>query len=171
MSELVWDVLESQEDDSVNFVAATNDGGNIETRFVQREPDHFIIYLSSHTGCNKSCRMCHLTATGQTTMTDVTPEQYIEQARRVFDYWETMDPIAMAIRYYRLNSPYPLSAFDIPTREDNDHVHFNFMARGEPLANKYMLRTTSETFDSTASTIIFFQRSKSRRSCQQRSRI
>ncbi len=111
-----WDVLESQEDSSVNFVAETEDGGKIETRFVQRTPEYFIVYLSSHTGCNKSCRMCHLTATGQTYFTPVTPEEYYQQAERVFGYWQTV------------------------RQEETDTVHFNFMARGEPLANTHMLQ-------------------------------
>jgi adenine C2-methylase RlmN of 23S rRNA A2503 and tRNA A37 len=113
-----WDVLESQEDSSVNFVADKEDGGKIETRFVQRDPDYFIVYLSSHTGCNKSCRMCHLTATGQTYFTPTTPNEYLQQAERVFRHWYTVQ------------------------QKETKTVHFNFMARGEPLANPHMLRST-----------------------------
>lgn len=112
-----WTVLESKEDSSVNFVTDTEDGGKLEARFVQRVPEYFIAYLSSHTGCNKSCRMCHLTATGQTYFTPVTPSEYFQQAKRIFDHWKTV------------------------RQEETKTVHFNFMARGEPLANKFMLRS------------------------------
>ncbi len=147
MSELVWSVLESQEDSSVNFVAETEDGGKIETRFVQRSPEYFIVYLSSHTGCNKSCRMCHLTATGQTYFTPVTPDQYLQQAHQVFKHWDLIEP---GIR--RSDFGEYANILDIPTREDK-HVHFNFMARGEPLANDFMLRDVSFTDESSIATI------------------
>jgi adenine C2-methylase RlmN of 23S rRNA A2503 and tRNA A37 len=57
--------------------------------------------------------MCHLTATGQTRLRDVTFGEMIEQARTVLEYYRR----------------------EPPARK----VHFNFMARGEPLANKALL--------------------------------
>lgn len=100
--------LDSALDKSVNFFVGTPDGGKIETRFVQRYADRFIVYISSMTGCDKACRFCHLTQNGETMATLLTREQMISQAETVL-------------------------------RESNFEgaklVHFNFMARGEPLSN------------------------------------
>ena len=100
--------LDSALDKSVNFFIDTPDGGKIETRFVQRYEDRFIVYISSMTGCDKACRFCHLTQNGETMATLLTREQMLAQAEQVL-------------------------------RESNftgaKLVHFNFMARGEPLSN------------------------------------
>jgi 23S rRNA (adenine2503-C2)-methyltransferase len=103
----------SERDDSVNWDRPA-DVGRFETRYVRRCPDYFVVYLSSQTGCAQGCRMCHLTATGQTRLRDATAGEMIEQAKTVLDH-------------YRRTAP--------PARS----VHFNFMARGEPLANKALL--------------------------------
>src|SRR5437764_13625191 len=58
--------------------------------------------------------MCHLTATGQTRLRDATFGELIEQAKTVLDH-------------YRREA--------LPARS----VHFNFMARGEPLASRTLL--------------------------------
>lgn len=58
-------MLKSQLDSSVNFVE-TQLVGFLESRYVRREPRYFVAYLSSQTGCNRGCGMCHLTVTGQT---------------------------------------------------------------------------------------------------------
>jgi 23S rRNA (adenine2503-C2)-methyltransferase len=100
--------LNSALDKSVNFFVSTPDGGKIETRFVQRYTDRFIVYISSMTGCDKACRFCHLTQNGETMATLLTREQMVAQAEMV------------------LNE----SSF-----ADAKLVHFNFMARGEPLSN------------------------------------
>jgi adenine C2-methylase RlmN of 23S rRNA A2503 and tRNA A37 len=100
--------LNSTLDKSVNFFRNTDDGGKIETRFVQRDDDKFIVYLSSMTGCDKACRFCHLTQTGQTMARHLSQEEILEQAITVLD---AMHP------------------------EKADLLHFNFMARGEPLSN------------------------------------
>lgn len=106
-------VLKSNEDDSVNFVESGTYPGSIESRYVRRAPDYFIIYLSSQTGCNKACRFCHLTQTGQTDFTQLGVESFLRQADEVFAYADTQ-PAAKI-------------------------VHFDFMARGEALANPTML--------------------------------
>jgi adenine C2-methylase RlmN of 23S rRNA A2503 and tRNA A37 len=103
----------SAQDASVNWDRPA-DPGRIEARYVRRCADYFVVYLSSQTGCAQGCRMCHLTATHQTRLRDVTVGEMIEQARTVLDH-------------YRRETP--------PARV----VHFNFMARGEPLANRALL--------------------------------
>lgn len=101
----------SQLDHSVNFERTfKNSPGRLEARYVRRTDEYFIVYLSSQTGCKQACRMCWLTATGQTDLKNVTPAEYLEQAREVLDYY---------------------AAQGIPA----ERVHFNFMARGEPFAN------------------------------------
>jgi adenine C2-methylase RlmN of 23S rRNA A2503 and tRNA A37 len=110
--------LRSSQDASVNWDRPA-DIGRIEARYVRRCPDYFVVYLSSQTGCDQGCRMCHLTATKQTRLRDVAPEELLEQAETVLDY-------------YRREAP--------PARS----VHFNFMARGEPLANEHLLARADE---------------------------
>jgi adenine C2-methylase RlmN of 23S rRNA A2503 and tRNA A37 len=103
----------SSQDASVNWDRPA-DVGRIEARYVRRCPDYFAVYLSSQTGCDQGCRMCHLTASGQTRLRDVTHEEFLQQVETVLDH-------------YRGEAP--------PARS----VHFNFMARGEPLANPILL--------------------------------
>jgi 23S rRNA (adenine2503-C2)-methyltransferase len=103
----------SAQDASVNWDRPA-DVGRLEARYVRRSADYFVVYLSSQTGCAQGCRMCHLTATGQTKLRDATLDELTEQARVV-------------LAHYRREGP--------PART----VHFNFMARGEPLANRELL--------------------------------
>src|SRR6185312_14405072 len=103
----------SAQDASVNWDRPA-DVGRLEARYVRRCPDYFVVYLSSQTGCAQGCRMCHLTATRQTRLRDVTFGEMIDQAKTVLDH-------------YRREAA--------PAR----CVHFNFMARGEPLANRNLM--------------------------------
>lgn len=119
--------LHSKEDNSVNFVEVTKDKGAFESRYVCREDDQIIVYLSSHTGCNKSCRFCHLTQTNQTQMVEASVEDLTAQAYRVMDHFDCLDE---------------------EEKEKFKKVNFNFMARGEPLANQVVLRKWSQISDS-----------------------
>src|SRR4051812_32697390 len=103
----------SGQDASVNWDRPA-DIGRLEARYVRRSADYFVVYLSSQTGCGQGCRMCHLTATGQTRHRDATAGELVEQAATVLAHYRTTGP---------------------PARS----VHFNFMARGEPLANQALL--------------------------------
>jgi adenine C2-methylase RlmN of 23S rRNA A2503 and tRNA A37 len=126
MPELIFKQHVSQLDQSVNFEHRFEDhAGMLEARFVRRVEDYFIVYLSSQTGCKQACRMCWLTATGQTDTRDVTMKEYFEQAERVFDHYTEV------IRNDPVHGP-------------AKRVHFNFMARGEPLANKHFIENADE---------------------------
>lgn len=108
----------SGQDASVNWDRPA-DVGRIEARYVRRGQDYLVVYLSSQTGCDQGCRMCHLTATGQTHLRDVTQEEFLQQATTVLTHYQRKAP---------------------PARS----VHFNFMARGEPLANPVLLSHADE---------------------------
>jgi 23S rRNA (adenine2503-C2)-methyltransferase len=116
-------ILKSELDKSVNNILRTSDNGAIECRFVQRSDDYFIIYVSSHTGCNQGCRFCHLTQTGQTMMRDVTPAEFAQQVDTVLTHAKTVL---------------------VPTTK---RVHINFMARGEPLLNPHLTDGLLEDLD------------------------
>lgn len=112
------EVQESTLDASVNFISRDPKVGMIEARFVQRTSDYFIVYLSSQTGCFKACRMCHLTATSQNKYENVGPDDFLAQAQTVLEHYDAAG----------VSAP---------------KVHFNFMARGEPLDNPIMLENSA----------------------------
>lgn len=109
-------VLSSNEDASVNFVqkAAV---GYMESRYVRRSLEYVTCYLSSQSGCNRGCGFCHLTATGQTMFQDEDADGYVRQAQLVLQHYDGL--------YQRLRVA--------------KWVNFDFMARGEPLANTHLL--------------------------------
>ena len=114
MAELIFKEHHSKLDQSVNFEHVFEDHtGRLEARYVRRTDEYFIVYLSSQTGCKQACRMCWLTATGQTDLRDVTIDEYFQQADEVLAYYATKHPA--------------------------QRVHFNFMSRGEPFANKIFI--------------------------------
>lgn len=104
----MWTILESTLDKSVNFTTPFQNGF-IEARYVRRVPEYFICYLSSHSGCNKACRFCHLTQTGQTSFDPIGYEELGSQLYQVFNHY-SKQPVARK-------------------------VHFNWMARGEAIEN------------------------------------
>lgn len=105
--------LESIIDPSVNFIAKGDFPGSVEARYVRRSDRYVVVYLSSQTGCDKACRMCHLTQTGQTSFVQVDLAGYLQQARTVLSHYDRQRPA--------------------------EQVHFNFMSRGEALANPVLL--------------------------------
>jgi 23S rRNA (adenine2503-C2)-methyltransferase len=111
-------ILNSQIDRSVNFVEEQL-VGFLESRFVRKCDEYFIAYLSSQTGCNRGCTFCHLTATGQTSFVDSSHNDFMAQAIQVFKHYRKQDKPAK-------------------------YMHYNFMARGEPLANKILLDSGDE---------------------------
>lgn len=110
---------ESKIDNSVNFIEEALTGF-LESRYVRRVDDYFICYLSSQSGCNKGCRMCHLTATKQTKFQNATCEDYLLQASRVLENYK--------------------KDMNIPAK----YVTFSFMARGEALANTNLLANADD---------------------------
>lgn len=114
-------MLKSNIDDSVNFVLPAA-AGYFECRYVRRTPEYFVCYLSAQSGCRQACRMCHLTATKQTQAEDAGVFDIEDQARTVLDYYVE----------------------HIQAAEPAKVVHFSFMARGEPLANKWIWESHAE---------------------------
>ena len=126
----VPEILRSKEDLSVNFVWALGGTDAIEARFVRRTDDYFIVYLSSHTGCNQACRFCHLTATKQVSMQEATLDDFLVQADAVLAYYDE-----------QVRSGQQPKA---------NKVHFNWMARGEPFMNSVILNQHKELFEALA---------------------
>ena len=120
--------LQSTVDASINHVIQTQDGGFWESRWVQRDPSYGIIYVSSQSGCDQSCRFCHLTATRQTQTTQATVEDFVLQARRV------------------LESVQALVEQDAGWVKP-EKIHINFMARGEPLLNPEVVHPQTMLWD------------------------
>jgi len=104
-------VLRSAQDPSVNFVSPHGDGF-LEARYVRRAPAYLSCYLSSQSGCNRGCTFCHLTSSRQVSFDHATADAYMAQAERVLSYYTASRPPAQ-------------------------YVNFNFMARGEALANPH----------------------------------
>lgn len=111
-------MLSSNIDSSVNFVEQQLTGF-VESRYVRRRSEYFIAYLSSQTGCNRGCKMCHLTATKQTQFTNCDLQDFVDQLETVFSHYDRDASKA-------------------------DYMHINWMARGEPLANPTITETGTE---------------------------
>jgi 23S rRNA (adenine2503-C2)-methyltransferase len=106
------EIVHAVEDESVNFIRLAP-GGAFEARYVRRTAEYMIAYLSSQAGCDRACRFCHLTATGQTAMTQAGVQDYVRQIADVLSHHD-----AQSVRPSRMN--------------------VNYMARGEPLLNPIM---------------------------------
>lgn len=118
-------VLQSKQDASVNWVEEQL-VGFLESRYVRKCDEYLIGYLSSQTGCNRGCRMCHLTVTGQTSFTDVSHNGFLSQALQILKHYKN-------------------------ERKPAKYAHWNFMARGEVLANKVILESADELLSKLAS--------------------
>ena len=123
-------ILLSKIDKSINVIAPYLNS-NIESRFVQRDDDYFIVYLSSQNGCNQSCRFCHLTQLGKTDMQDASFNEYIQQSLRVFDN------------------------IDYKNITDSNLIHYNFMSMGDPLLNETINNRSSDLFDNLSIITLF----------------
>lgn len=108
--------FKSDIDQSVNYVYDASKIGMFEARYVRREDEYFIVYLSSQSGCDQACRMCHLTATGQNKLENATLSDFLLQAEQVYSHYDIQKPAKI--------------------------VHYNFMARGEALNNKLILENS-----------------------------
>jgi len=96
-------------DGSKNFIWDRGEGQALEARYVVRNENELICYLSSQTACGRACRMCHLTRTGQVHATNATKDDFLTQAYKVLGELQAGN------------------SFKI--------VNYNFMARGEPMDN------------------------------------
>jgi len=103
--------LVSKQDRSVNWVLPNGQ----EARYVRRTDDYFIVYLSSHDGCNMSCKFCHLTQSAQTSFNEASVKDMFEQAKLVINHYKEV----------------------VKSKEQKpvNTIHFNWMARGEPMAS------------------------------------
>lgn len=117
-------ILKSAFDSSVNFIIPYKKS-IIECRYVRRADHYISTYLSSHNGCNMGCKFCWLTATGQNTFNHVTNEFYALQLDTVLNHAKQIDKeLSKDIR-----------------------VNINMMARGESLANKYLVNSYDIFYD------------------------
>lgn len=124
----------SRLDRSVNWVTAKG-RGSVETRYVRRwDPiidrasNHFIAYVSSHSGCKMGCNMCYLTHQKQNTFEPVTVPEFTQQVKTVVDH-------------YTANTNNESRA---------QRMNVNFMARGEAFANPNVVNKFPEIYSSFA---------------------
>lgn len=109
-------------DGSFNLIRQLK-GAHIESRYVQRKPNYISLYLSSHNGCKMACRFCWLTQQKQTDFHHLKLRDYQTQLKALFN---EIAPI-----------PQKLPKKDI-------RINLNLMARGEPLANKNIIKKYPE---------------------------
>ena len=107
--------LISKEDKSANFQFI--DGQ--EVRYVRRDDEYFIAYLSSHNGCNQACRFCHLTQTKQVQMLNTGIYGHLTQFDTVLGWYKNQVKSGKEKTVKRIN--------------------VNWMARGEPLLNHQLM--------------------------------
>lgn len=109
-------VLKSSTGPSINWVQRYGKG-TIETRYVKRG-NYIIGYVSSHSGCKMGCKFCYLTNQSQTTFDHVSPIEYNNQLGLVLNHYANLMANGM---------------------EPVNRININFMARGDPMANKYII--------------------------------
>jgi adenine C2-methylase RlmN of 23S rRNA A2503 and tRNA A37 len=116
--------LFSTQDASVNFITPVGPNEAFEARYVRRQDEYLVVYVSVQSACSQGCRFCHLTASGQVNGRDASLRETVEQAGTVLDYYA--DGVANG------------------TLKPARVVHFNFMARGEPMASEVIRRQGAE---------------------------
>ncbi len=123
--------LISQQDSSINFVEESLTGF-LESRYVRKCSDYFICYLSSQSGCNRGCKFCHLTATKQTKFDNALPVDYLSQSNKVLKHY-LQDGVKAK------------------------YMHYNFMARGEALANPNIINNADNILFELGKLAVSFQ--------------
>lgn len=123
----VMRIQKSKLDDSVNFIIPKQKSF-LECRYIRRNSQKISVYVSSHNGCKMGCKFCFLTQQGQTEFKHSTIEDYTTQVNTVMDHYRTT-----------------ISDGGVAQR-----VNINFMARGEPLANKHLIRNYNVLYNSFA---------------------
>lgn len=108
--------LISKVDNSVNWVIKHRKS-NIECRYVRRSPKYISAYLSSHNGCKMACKFCWLTDMKQNNFDHVNIDDYKSQLEIILQHSKQVDK----------------------DKSKNVRVNVNLMARGEALANKYIV--------------------------------
>jgi 23S rRNA (adenine2503-C2)-methyltransferase len=101
--------IESKTDPATNTVWKAEPNGYYEVRYADKMA-YEVIYLSAQSGCNQGCRFCHLTTSGQTSYVNAKRDDIYKQA-------------LCGLEQCRDHS------------DDLGLVHYNWMARGEPLNN------------------------------------
>lgn len=109
-------VLHSNIDNSINNIEE-HLGGFLEARYVRKCDEYFIIYVSSHNGCNLGCLQCHLTVTQQKSFNSSTEADFLSQTKQIIEHYKSQSGPKASL------------------------VHINFMARGEIFANKTILES------------------------------
>ena len=106
----------SKTDGSVNWIIPYKNSF-VEARYVRRSPHYISAYLSSHNGCKMECKFCWLTATKQKEFNHTTQDIYSTQLNYILEHSKKIDSdLSSDIR-----------------------INVNLMARGEALANKYII--------------------------------
>jgi adenine C2-methylase RlmN of 23S rRNA A2503 and tRNA A37 len=115
--------LASATDGSINWIIPKGNSF-IECRYIRRADGYISSYLSSHSGCKMGCSFCYLTVTNQTSFTHVDVELFKEQLNLVLNH-----------------------AKDIDGDKSKDvRINVNMMARGEALANKFIVNKYPEFY-------------------------
>jgi 23S rRNA (adenine2503-C2)-methyltransferase len=99
----------------------------LEARYVRREDLKISTYVSSHSGCNQGCKFCWLTQNNQTSFDHASISDYEMQLQTILSKVPPKDN--EFICNYKIR------------------VNVNFMARGEPLANKSVINEYPSLYD------------------------
>jgi 23S rRNA (adenine2503-C2)-methyltransferase len=98
----------------------------IECRYVRRASNYISVYVSSHNGCKMDCKFCWLTEQKQTNFKHVKNDIFEFQVEKVLENVPIKDNII---------------------GNENIRCNINFMARGEPLANKNIVNDYSNVYE------------------------